>query len=224
MLDAGRYSWLQGYSLAFVLVASYDHHQEHLEKLIAFLQQSHTRDDGDGPSDTSLVTRFFRHNTWADLKLLDFCAGLGDDQLNATAVGTFGSIRDTLVHIVDAEVDYVNLAKGSPQEPIPSDPFPAFEELNDAVRRAGDELLQLAVAAQADTIVRVTRPQEPIYEYPLGGLLVQVLNHSTEHRTQISTIITQLGLEPPSMSGWKYMRELGEFLERGPEVEQGANG
>lgn len=39
LLDASRYSWLDGYSLAFVLVASYDHHQEHLEKLIAASQQ-----------------------------------------------------------------------------------------------------------------------------------------------------------------------------------------
>ena len=39
LLDASRYSWLKGYSVAFVLVASYDHHQEHLEKLIAALQQ-----------------------------------------------------------------------------------------------------------------------------------------------------------------------------------------
>jgi hypothetical protein len=33
LLDGDRYSWLKGYSLAFILVASYDHHQEHLEKL-----------------------------------------------------------------------------------------------------------------------------------------------------------------------------------------------
>lgn len=34
LLDGDRYSWLNGYSLAFILVASYDHHQEHLEKSI----------------------------------------------------------------------------------------------------------------------------------------------------------------------------------------------
>jgi len=33
LLDGDRYPWLKGYSLAFILVASYDHHQEHLEKL-----------------------------------------------------------------------------------------------------------------------------------------------------------------------------------------------
>jgi uncharacterized damage-inducible protein DinB len=85
--------------------------------------------------------------------------------------------------------------------------------LKAAVHWAGKELLQLAISARADAVVRVTRPQEPIYEYPLAGFLVQVLNHSTEHRAQISTIVTQFGLEPPSMSGWKYMREMGELHE-----------
>jgi hypothetical protein len=32
LLDGGRYPWLEGYSLANILLASYDHHQEHLEK------------------------------------------------------------------------------------------------------------------------------------------------------------------------------------------------
>ena len=33
LLDANRFSWLKGYSLAHILLASYDHHQEHFEKL-----------------------------------------------------------------------------------------------------------------------------------------------------------------------------------------------
>lgn len=39
LLDGDRYPWLKGYSLAFILVASYDHHQEHLDKLLAWLQE-----------------------------------------------------------------------------------------------------------------------------------------------------------------------------------------
>jgi hypothetical protein len=39
LLDANRYVWLNGYSLAMILVASYDHHQEHLEKLTIWIQQ-----------------------------------------------------------------------------------------------------------------------------------------------------------------------------------------
>jgi hypothetical protein len=35
LLDSGRYAWLQGHSLAMILLGSYDHHQEHLEQLRA---------------------------------------------------------------------------------------------------------------------------------------------------------------------------------------------
>ena len=39
LLDTGRYPWLKGHPLAFILLASYDHHQEHLEKLMAWLRE-----------------------------------------------------------------------------------------------------------------------------------------------------------------------------------------
>ncbi|MCU0489177.1 MAG: ClbS/DfsB family four-helix bundle protein [Anaerolineales bacterium] len=37
LLDSSRHSWLAGYSLADVLLGSYDHHQEHYEGLLAAL-------------------------------------------------------------------------------------------------------------------------------------------------------------------------------------------
>jgi hypothetical protein len=39
LLDGDRYTWLKGYSLAAILIASYDHHQEHLETLQAWLRE-----------------------------------------------------------------------------------------------------------------------------------------------------------------------------------------
>lgn len=39
LLNGERYPWLQGYPLASSLLASYDHHQEHLEQLLDWLQQ-----------------------------------------------------------------------------------------------------------------------------------------------------------------------------------------
>jgi hypothetical protein len=40
LLDGDRYAWLKGHSLASILIASYDHHQEHLEKLHGWLSKS----------------------------------------------------------------------------------------------------------------------------------------------------------------------------------------
>ena len=39
LLDGSRYPWLEGHSLAFVLVATYEHHQEHLDTLLAARHQ-----------------------------------------------------------------------------------------------------------------------------------------------------------------------------------------
>jgi len=39
LLDGDRYARLKGYSLAFILIASYEHHQEHQENLTAWFQQ-----------------------------------------------------------------------------------------------------------------------------------------------------------------------------------------
>jgi hypothetical protein len=44
LLDSSRYSWLGGYPLVFILLASYDHHQEHYEKLLDWLRE-HGRPD-----------------------------------------------------------------------------------------------------------------------------------------------------------------------------------
>ena len=45
LLDSGKYPWLDGQPLALILLSSYDHHQEHLEKITAWLQNhKHTRD------------------------------------------------------------------------------------------------------------------------------------------------------------------------------------
>lgn len=163
--------------------------------------------------DTSVLTGLFAHNGWANLKLLDFCEKLTDEQLDTTAIGCFGSIRNTLQHIVGAEVSYVVRVNGKlPPTPISRDQFPGFAALRDVARWSNDELLQLALAARQDTIVR-EREDGLVFVYSLASLMVQAINHANEHRAQIAAIITQLGMEPPDMSGWQYMVETGEYQE-----------
>ena len=175
------------------------------------------RENGQG--DTSVLTKLFAHNTWANLKLLDFCEHLSDAQLDATGIGCFGSIRNTLWHIVGGEVSYVKRVNGKqPPTPVSGDEFPGFAALKDAARWTNDELLQLALSARQDTLVREP-PPDYTFQYRLASLMVQAINHATEHRAQISAIITQLGMEPPDMSGWQYMVEIGEFQELGAGAE-----
>ena len=165
------------------------------------------------PADHSVLTTLFQHNTWANLKLLDFCEALSDEQLATAGIGTYGSIRATLPHLVGAEVSYVHRVNGKwPAEPWPEDGFPGFVLLKQTAQWTGNELLQLALSARADSLVQ-EEDDKVVVRYPLASLLMQALNHATEHRTQVSTILTQLGLEPPDMTGWQYMDEKSEFKE-----------
>jgi uncharacterized damage-inducible protein DinB len=165
--------------------------------------------------DTSVLQMFFAHNAWANIKVVEFCERLDEEQLSVSVVGGFGSIRDTLKHIIGSEVSYVERVNGRlPEKPLPRDYFPSFDVLKEAIRWAGEELSVLALATREESRVRQEPPRMPI-EYKLAGLMVQAVYHSTEHRAQILTIITQLGLEPPPLSVWQYMEEIGELRDLG---------
>ena len=40
------------------------------------------------------LAEFYKHNLWANLRLLDKCATLTDEQLDLAAPGTYGSVQD----------------------------------------------------------------------------------------------------------------------------------
>ncbi len=162
-------------------------------------------------SDTVVLDRFFAHNTWSNLKLLDFCAQLDDAQLDSTAIGGYGSIRKTLSHILRAEIGYVTRVTGDPS-PVALVPgqLLTIDEMREAARWTGRELLRLATGARTETRVTEESDTERV-DYSLASLIVQAITHSVEHRTQINSVITSLGLEPPDLSGWNYMEESGEF-------------
>jgi len=165
------------------------------------------------PGGMSVVTALFHHNVWANLKLLDFCESLTEEQLGTTAVGGYGAIHSTLVHLIGAEISYVERVNGRlPPQPLTRGQWPGFAVLKDAVRWTAGEMLQLAVAARTDTLVR-EQEGRAVVQYPLADLMAQAITHSCEHRTQVATILTQLGLEPPDMSNWGYMEETGLFRE-----------
>jgi uncharacterized damage-inducible protein DinB len=163
-------------------------------------------------AETSILTKLFAHNRWANLKLLDFCEGLSDEQLDTVGIGGFGSIRSTLLHIIGGEVSYINRVNGKLPPKGFGGEFFDFDALKEVARWTSDELLLLARAVREDTLVREHENQ--FYcEYTLASLIVQAINHANEHRAQIAAIITQLGMEPPEMDGWMFMRETGEFRE-----------
>jgi uncharacterized damage-inducible protein DinB len=60
-----------------------------------------------------LLADAFGHHVWATIRVLDACAVLDEAKLATTVPGTYGSIIDTLRHLVDGDVFYLDVLTGS---------------------------------------------------------------------------------------------------------------
>ena len=158
----------------------------------------------------STLTELFKHNLWANLRLLDVCAGLNDEQLDTSAPGTYGRVRDTLVHIVGAEERYTSTLAGRvAEQPLgSSSDFPGFDELRQRAHRSGEELIKLADKIQPSQVLQGTRRGTP-YTIRAAIFVIQAINHATEHRAHVASILSQLGIAPPILDAWTYGQERG---------------
>lgn len=156
---------------------------------------------------TDTLTTLLQHHHWANLRLMERCAPLTDEQLDATMSGAFGSIRDTLQHIVTAEQSYFSrISTGQPlRRPADAPPL-TLAEMTESLRTTGSGLIGWAPRIRADETVRVDWEGAP-RDVPKTIILTQVINHATEHRAQIMAIMTQLGIQPPDLDGWTYFDE-----------------
>lgn len=154
------------------------------------------------------LTALFGHHRWANLRLLEVCTTLTEAQLDATMVGAFGAIRDTLQHIVTAEQSYFSrISTGQPRRRPAGAPPLSLAEMSESLRTTGDGLLTWAPRVGADETVTVDWDGEP-RQVPKTVILTQVINHATEHRAQVMAMLTQLGIEPPELDGWTYFGSL----------------
>jgi uncharacterized damage-inducible protein DinB len=161
------------------------------------------------PTDT--LTTLFRHNRWANERIIERCTGLTAEQLDATIVGAFGSIRDTLQHIVTAERSYLSrISTGQPYRRPQDAPPLTLAEMRESVRTSGSGLIEWAPKVQAGDTVQVNWEGAP-RDVPKTILLTQAINHATEHRAQIMAILTQLGIQPPELDSWSYFDELEQW-------------
>jgi uncharacterized damage-inducible protein DinB len=159
----------------------------------------------------------FRHNTWANLQLIDVCSPLTSDQLGVSVDGTYGSIRRTLVHLVAAEEGYLwRLTGERPREDMSEDDWPGFEELRERAAESGDRLEVEGARTDVDRVVEWIGGDGMHRATRAALLLTQSINHSTEHRSQVMTVLTQVGVEPPELDGWAYMLASGQLSENEP--------
>ncbi len=146
---------------------------------------------------TQTLVDLFKHNLWANLRIIEACASLTAEDLDAACEGTYGAIGATLVHMLASEGRYVHAFTKVPGDLPLKEGDPAdFDVLRKRVYMSGEALIGIAAETTADRIIKGEYGGQP-YEMRGVVLLGQAINHAGEHRAHIATIMTQRGLTPP---------------------------
>jgi cyclophilin family peptidyl-prolyl cis-trans isomerase/uncharacterized damage-inducible protein DinB len=152
------------------------------------------------------LLELYRHKTWATLRLIEHCQGLADEHLDATISGTYGTICETLRHLVDAEEGYFKLlTRAQLSEPLSDGPVP-LKDLAERIRSLG---LRWEAIAEDPVIAAGDVKTGDGWRLPASVIMGQAIHHADDHRTHISSILGARGLEVPELDLWGYAESTG---------------
>lgn len=168
---------------------------------------------------SSLLEAAFAHHVWATSRVIDACLDLSVEELETSVLGTRGPMLETLRHLVL------------------SDAFDLFTLTGDHAFDIDPEHVSLAEArvimerngsGWAAYISRSPDPDEMVHEVdktdgyerwaPVGFRLAGVLQHGTDHRSQVCTALTSLGMEPPQIDVFDFGLDAGRIVEKMPDA------
>lgn len=150
-----------------------------------------------------LIVEAFRYNRWANLHLLAVCGDLSAEQLEWTALGTYGTIASTFQHLCSAEQRY--LARLTGAEPVlhESNDFPGIAALTTHAERSGVGLVEAAGSVRYDEAQVYTFRDSRVEMLP-AVILLQALHHGNDHRTHLCTILGAHDVSYGDMDVWAY--------------------
>ena len=158
----------------------------------------------------------FAHHVWATLRLIDVCAALEPAQLDTALPGTYGSILDTMRHLVASDSWYLFRLDGLPA-PIADETALDLAVLREAMEASGSAWSGV-VATDLDPAALVGGEADDgsKVSWPVSIRLAQALHHGTDHRSQICTALTALGVEPPPIDVWDFAEQDGRLVVEPP--------
>lgn len=154
-----------------------------------------------------------RHSTWATLSLIRYCQGLAAEDLDATTPGTYGTVRDTLRHLVEEEEGYLTDLTSEWPEPLPEGPVP-LDALAERIERLGArwEVLAQDVELQEREIVT----KDGRWRVPGAVPLAEAIHHANDHRTHVLSILGASGHEELRLNVWRHAIATGSMREVRP--------
>ena len=152
---------------------------------------------------TELIRDLYDYHRWANRRLFDVAAGLGDAAV-ARDMGKHWSVptlKGMFAHIYGADAIWLTRWKGTSPSRIPGDAdFSSMADLRakwdalEAEQRAFVDGLDEAGLAR---VVSYKNTEGAQFSVALGALLQHVVNHATHHRSEAATMITLISGSPP---------------------------
>jgi len=154
------------------------------------------------------------YNLWANRRMVEVFSDLPDVKLEATIVSSFPSVRQTLLHIWDAETLWLERLHGNSPTSFPSKSFEGTNmEVFANLIKISERFNSFVASQSADffgkTMAFTTLSYGPQTQRAFE-MIHHCMNHSTLHRGQLITMGRQLGVEKFLPTDYAYfLREGG---------------
>ena len=146
---------------------------------------------------TAEIQDLYNFNRWANARMRAAVAPLTPEQFTQDMKSSFSSVRDTLVHVMASEWVWLTRWLGSSPTSIP-EAWTAFQFDDITKEWAAIEAAQKAFVdglddAGLDRVVSYHNFKGEDQAGALWQLMRHMVNHSTYHRGQITTMLRQQG-------------------------------
>ena len=142
----------------------------------------------------------FDYGYWAKRKLFEVLDQLTPEEFTRQVAGSYGSIRNTMVHVLSAEWGWLDRCGGAARGAslTPSD-YPTVRSLVDRWRKVEAQVRDFFSTLRDEDLHRVVEfafGEGPRHSRPLGMLLRHAANHGVHHRGQVALLLRLLGHVP----------------------------
>jgi len=153
------------------------------------------------PISLASINELFNYNYWARDCQLQACAALTEEQFLRSLGSSFASVLDTLVHMVETELVWLERWRGrSPQSMLSPQEFPSLSAVSEQWRAVEREMREYLATLSEETLeqpVTYVSQKGDSFTYELWRPMLHLINHQSYHRGQVTTLLRQLGLQPP---------------------------
>ena len=152
----------------------------------------------------SMLKTLFAYNKQRNKRVLEQAAKLTQEQFDAPSKIDEMNLRELLYHTMRTEWGWRSMAeKGTLPGPPPElDAFSTVEDLQTRwleEDKAMGAYLESLSEEELKTVMELPDPKGNVHHFTRWGMLMHVLMHSMQHRSEAAVVLTEFGFSPGDM-------------------------